>query len=127
MGARCYSPRQPMRPGSQDGQTSVRRSWPKDCRPTRPAWRAPNCWRAATSVAGDPGGRDRLEQALVAAEATDGLDTSAPHALWVARGWFMFGHNDAAARLARRAVDAARRSAAFGLIPQALGVLAAAD
>jgi DNA-binding CsgD family transcriptional regulator len=82
---------------------------------------------AATSVAGDVGGRGRLEQALVAVAATDSLDDSALHQMWAGRGWFMLGHNEEAARLARRALDGARHSAAFALMPQALRLLAAAD
>ena len=82
---------------------------------------------SATSVAGDTGGRDRLEGALVAAEAAGVLDHSALHLLWAGRGRFMLGHNDEAARLARRALDGARHTTAFGLLPQALRLLASAD
>jgi DNA-binding CsgD family transcriptional regulator len=82
---------------------------------------------SATSVAGDTGGRGRLERALVAAEAADVLDQSALHLLWAGRGRFMLGHNDEAARLARRALDGARQTTAFALVPQALRLLASAD
>ena len=39
----------------------------------------------------------------------------------------MLGHNDEAARLARRALDGARQAAALALLPQALRLLASAD
>ena len=54
------------------------------------------------------GGNDRLDRALDAAEAAAALDESPLHLLWAGRGRFMRGHNDEAARLARRAVDGAR-------------------
>ena len=82
---------------------------------------------AATSVAGEAGGRGRLERALVAAEAAGVLDQSALHLMWAGRGRFMLGHNDEAARLARRALDGARQAAALALLPQALRLLASAD
>ena len=82
---------------------------------------------AATSVAGDVGGHDRLERALDAAEAAGILDESPLHLFWAGRGRFMRGHNDEAARLARRAIDAARRTGALALLPQALRLLASAD
>jgi DNA-binding CsgD family transcriptional regulator len=55
------------------------------------------------------------------------LDQSALHLLWAGRGRFMLGHNDEAARLARRALDEARQATAFALVPQALRLLASAD
>ena len=82
---------------------------------------------AATSVAGDQGGRGRLERALVAAEAAGALEQSALHLFWAGRGRFMLGQNDEAARLARHAVDGARRASAFALVPQALRLVASAD
>src|SRR5262245_13093065 len=82
---------------------------------------------SAASVAGGVGGRSRLEHALDAARAADVLDQSALHLLFAGRGRFMLGHNDEAARLARRALDRARESAALALVPQALRLLAAAD
>jgi DNA-binding CsgD family transcriptional regulator len=82
---------------------------------------------SATSVTGDVGGRARLERALVAAEAADVLDQSPLHLLWAGIGRFMLGHNDEAARLARRVLDGARQATAFALVPQALRLLASAD
>lgn len=81
----------------------------------------------ATSVAGDVGGRDRLERALVAAEAAGVLDQSALHLLWAGIGRFMLGHNNDAARLARRALDRARQATAIAVVPQALRLLASSD
>lgn len=81
----------------------------------------------ATSVAGDVGGRGRLERALDAAEGAGVLERSALHLLFAGRGRFMLGHNDEAARLTRRALDRARQTAAFALVPQALRLLASAD
>ena len=78
-------------------------------------------------MAGEVGGRGRLERALVAAEAAGVLDQSALHLMWAGRGRFMLGHNDEAARLARRALDGARQAAALALLPQALRLLASAD
>jgi DNA-binding CsgD family transcriptional regulator len=82
---------------------------------------------AATSVRGDVGGRDRLERALSASERAGAVDESPLHLVWASRGRFMVGHNDEASRLARRAVDSARRTGAFALLPQALRLLASAD
>ena len=82
---------------------------------------------SATSVAGDVGGHDRLERALEAFEAVGALDESPLHILWAGRGRFMHGHNAEAARLARRAIDAARRTDAFALLPLALRLLASAE
>jgi DNA-binding CsgD family transcriptional regulator len=82
---------------------------------------------SATSVSGDPGGRGRLECALVSAEAAGVLDQSALHVFWAGRGRFMIGYHDEAARLARRALDGARQASAFALVPQALRLLASAD
>ncbi len=79
---------------------------------------------AATSVAGDVGGHDRLERALGAAEAAGILDESPLHLFWAGRGRFMRGHNAEAAQLARRTIDAARRTGALALLPQALRLLA---
>ena len=82
---------------------------------------------AAASVAGEVRGNDRLERALGAAEAAAVLDESPLHLFWAGRGRFMRGHNDEAARLARRTIDAARRTGALALLPQALRLLASAD
>jgi DNA-binding CsgD family transcriptional regulator len=82
---------------------------------------------AATSVAGDLGGRGRLERALSKIEAAGALEQSARYLLWAGIGRFMLGQNDEAARLARRAVEGARRASAFALVPQALRLLASAD
>jgi DNA-binding CsgD family transcriptional regulator len=82
---------------------------------------------AATSVAADVGGRDRLERALAAAEAAGAVEQSALHVFWVGLGQFMLGKNDEAARLARRAVEGARRESALALLPQALRLFASAD
>ena len=81
----------------------------------------------AASVGGDVGGRDRLERALSNVEAAGVLDQSARYLLWAGIGQFMLGQNDEAARLARRAVEGARRASAFALVPQALRLLASAD
>lgn len=82
---------------------------------------------AATSVAGDLGGRGRLERALSKVEAAGALEQSARYLLWAGIGQFMVGKNDEAARLARRAVEGARRASAFALVPQGLRLLASAD
>jgi tetratricopeptide (TPR) repeat protein len=81
----------------------------------------------ATSVRGDVGGRDRLERALAGAEKAGAVEESPLHLMWASRGRFMLGHNDEASRLARRAVDGARWTGAFALLPQALRLLASAD
>jgi DNA-binding CsgD family transcriptional regulator len=82
---------------------------------------------SAISVAGDVGGRERVELALTAAKEAGVLDGSPFQLFWVARGMFMVGQNDEAARLARRAVDRARDNGAVALAPQALRLLASAD
>jgi DNA-binding CsgD family transcriptional regulator/lipopolysaccharide biosynthesis regulator YciM len=82
---------------------------------------------AATSVAGDLGGRGRLDRALSKVEAAGVLEQSARYLLWAGIGQFMLGQNDEAARLARRAVEGARRASAIALVPQALRLLASAD
>jgi DNA-binding CsgD family transcriptional regulator len=82
---------------------------------------------AAISVGGDVGGRERVERALRAAEDDGVLDGSPLQLFWVARGMFMVGQNDEAARLAQRAVDQARDTGALALVPQSLRLLAAAD
>jgi DNA-binding CsgD family transcriptional regulator len=82
---------------------------------------------AASSVAGHPRSHLDLEHALSAAEATEVLDESARNLLWAGRARFMLGHNDEAARLARHALDRARRDAALALVPQALRLIASAD
>jgi DNA-binding CsgD family transcriptional regulator len=82
---------------------------------------------SAKSIAGDVGGHDRLERALEAVEAAGALDEAPLQIFWVGRGQYMRGHNAEAARLARRAIDAGRRTEAFAVLPQALRLLAAAE
>jgi DNA-binding CsgD family transcriptional regulator len=82
---------------------------------------------SAASILGDPSGRERLDQALVAIEADGALDGSALRLFWAGRGRFMLGQNDQAAALARRALDRAREDAALVVVPQALRLVAAAD
>jgi DNA-binding CsgD family transcriptional regulator len=82
---------------------------------------------AASSVAGHPRSHLELEHALSAGDAAGVLDGSARNLLWAGRARFMLGHNDEAARLARRALNRARRDAALALVPQALRLIASAD
>ena len=67
------------------------------------------------------------QQAVVTAERAGALDTSALNLLWTGVGRWMLGHNDEAARLARRALDRARQDSALALVPQALRLIAWAE
>jgi DNA-binding CsgD family transcriptional regulator len=81
----------------------------------------------AASAAGDPDADRLLAHAVALLDQGAVPLTSALELFWAGRATFMLGHNTRAAGFARRALDAARRDGALGLVPQALRLLGHAD